>query len=220
MRTPEGQSTISFLAKGKLAAFCLVAFWLLAGCAEKGPVLLDIAYQPPVKKTPVSSTVTIGVSLLRDERGLPPSVIGKQTVTSGLKNDLVIQGTVADLVTAGLKGAVRAHGMTAKEAASWDMTSEGMPADGYDLLIGGEIKSLWLDSESVPFKTSLKTSVRLKIVIGDAAEKKIIRVIDINSTIEQSVLYSRKKLAAALSEALSAALDQIFQDDVLKKKIH
>jgi len=211
---------MSFLAQGKLAAFCLAAFCLLAGCAEKGPILLDIAYQPPARKTSGSSTVTIGVSLIRDERGLPPSVIGKLTVTSGLENDLVTQGTVADLVTAGLKDAVRAHGIAVKETAPWDLTPEGMPGDGYDLLIGGEIKSLWLDSASVPFKTSLKTSVRLKIVIGDAAEKKIIRVIDINSTIEQDVLYSRVKLAAALSEALSAALEQIFQDDVLKKKIH
>ena len=202
-------------------AFCLATLFLLAGCAEKGPIPLDIAYQPPAEKILVSSTVTIAVSPIKDERGLPPSVIGKRTVTSGLKNDLVTQeGTVADVVTAALKDAVRAHGIAVKETAPWDMTPDGMPADGYNLLIGGEIKSLWLDSASVPFKTNLKTLVRLKIIIGDAAEKKIIRVIDINSTIEQDVLYSREKLATALSEALSAALEQIFQDDVLKKKIH
>src|SRR5208283_5050719 len=98
--------------------------------------------------------------------------------------------------------------------ASWNMTSEGMPADGYDLLIGGEIKSLWIDSKSVPFKTSVKTTVQLKIAIGDAAETKVIRVIDVNSTIEQDMIYSREKLSGALSEALSAALEQIFQDDI------
>ncbi len=210
---------MSFLSRASLIAVCLAMSCLLVGCAVKGPILLDIAYQPPEGKTPGSSAVTVGVSRIRDMRGVPPSVLGQRTVSSGLKNALVTRGLVADLVTARLRDALKAHGIAVKEAGSWDMTPEGMPADGYALLIGGEIKSLWLDSVSVPFKTKLKTLVEMKIVIGDASEKKIIRVININSKVEQDVLYSREKLAAALSEALSEALNQIFQDDVLQKKL-
>jgi len=191
---------------------------LIVGCAEKGPILLDIAYQPSAAKATSVHTVYVGVSPLKDSRGQPPSVLGNRTVSSGLKNDLVTPGTVADLVTAMLKDAVRAHGMAVKNIASWDMTPEGMPADGYDLLIGGEIKSLWIDSVSIPFKTSLKTSVLLRIAIGDAAQRNMIRFIDVNSTMNQDVLYSSEKLSEALSESLSSALDQIFQDDIVKKK--
>jgi hypothetical protein len=210
---------MSFLSWVRLVPLVLSLSSLLCGCAEKGPILLDIAYQPPAKKTALSHTVVVGVSPIRDIRDLPPSVLGKKSTESGVENDLVIRGTVADLVTAILKDAVQSHGMVVKETASWDMTSEGMPADGYGLLIGGEIKSLWIDSKSVPFKTSVKTTVQLKIAIGDAAERKVIRVVDVNSTIEQDMIYSPEKLSGALSEALSAALEQIFQDDIVKKKI-
>jgi predicted small lipoprotein YifL len=211
---------MSFLSQERLATLCLAVFLLLAGCAEKGPIFLDIAYQPPAEKTLGSPAITIGVSPIKDVRGLAPSVLGKRTVASGLENDLVTRGTVADLVTARLKDAVKAHGMAVKDVAPWDMTPEGMPAGGYDLLLGGEIESLWLDSVSVPFKTSLKTSVRLKIVVGEAAEKKVIRIIKVNSKIDEDVLYSLEELNEMLSESLSSALEQIFQDDVLRKKIH
>ncbi len=211
---------MSFLSRGMLATLCVSVLLLLAGCAEKGPIFLDIAYRPPAGTDLGSPAVTIGVSRLRDARGLAPSVLGKRTVASGLENDLITKGTVADLVTARLKDAVKAHGMAVKEVAPWDMTLEGMPAGGYDLLLGGEIESFWLDSVSVPFKTNVKTSVRLKIVVGEAAEKKIIRVIDVNSKIEEDVLYSLEELNNMLSEALSSALEQIFKDDVLRKKIH
>ncbi len=210
---------MSILTKVWLATLCIVTFLLLAGCAEKGPVFLDIAYRPPADKTTGFSDIAIGVSRIRDARGVAPSVLGKRIVASGMENDLVTKGTVADRVTTALKDAVRAHGITVKEAAPWDMTPEGMPEGGYDLLIGGEIESLWLDSVSVPFKTSLKTTVRLKIAIGEVAEKKVLRVINVQSKINEDILYSDEELANMLSEALSSALDQIFQDEVLREKV-
>jgi predicted small lipoprotein YifL len=211
---------MSILIKERLATLCVAAILLLAGCAEKGPIFLDIAYRPPAAKSLGISDTVIGISRIRDGRGIAPSVLGKRIVASGMENDLVTEGTVADRVTTALKDAMRDHGITVKDAAFWDMTPEGMPEGGYNLLIGGEIESLWLDSVSVPFKTSLKASVRMKIAIGDVAEKKVLRVVDVKSKIDEDILYSREKLADLLSEALSSALDQIFQDDVLRSKIH
>ncbi len=101
----------------------------------------------------------------------------------------------------------------------WDLTAEGMKAEGVDYLFGGEIKTFRMDSTATSLTTKLAASVQLKIVVGDPAEKKIIRTLDVNSKIEQEILYSRERLEEALSEALSTALDQIFQDEVLKNRL-
>ena len=61
-------------------------------------------------------------------------------------------------------------------------------------------------------------SVQLKIVAGDTGEKKVIRAIDVSSKLDQDVLYSRELLENMLSEALSSAIDQIFNDAELKKR--
>jgi hypothetical protein len=192
---------------------------ILSACAEKGPVLLTIGYQAPAEKAGTGSKISVGVSPFRDGRGEPASVLGKRTIPSGMQNDLVVRGTVAETATAIMKEALTSRGIAVKDIASWDLTAEGMNAVGVDLLLGGEIKTLWLESKPSSMQTHLMASVQIKITVGDGLEKKILRTIDVNSKLEQEILYSREQLEAVIAEALSSAMDQIFQDDVLKKRL-
>jgi uncharacterized lipoprotein YajG len=191
----------------------------LAGCAEKGPVLLTIGYQAPAEKAASASTISVGISPLRDERGEPPSVLGKRKIPSGMQSDYVVKGTVAETATAILKEAFTARGIAVKDIANWDLTADGMNDAGADLLLGGEIKTLWLESKPSSMLTQLKASVQIRITVGSRLEKKILRTIDVNSKLDQEVLYSQERLESALDEALSSAVNQIFQDDEVKKRI-
>lgn len=204
----------------RLASAAFLAAVFLAGCAEKGPILLSIDYQPPAATTTAAASAPVaGVSPFIDARGMEPSVLGERTILNGQKDPLVVQGTVADLVTAVVKKALVARGIAVKSAPAWDLSADGIKAEGAGLLLGGEIKTLRLESTAVSLKTRLKASVQLKIVAGDATEKKIIRMIDVNSVVEQDILYSREKLEQTLTEALSSAVDQMFKDEELKKRL-
>jgi len=191
---------------------------LLAACAEKGPILLNVSYQEPEVK-PTASKATVVVSPLIDKRGKPASILGLRTIPDDLQNDLVVQDTVAAMATEQLKKAFQARGIAVKDAGEWNLTAEGLKTQGTGLLIGGEITTLWIDSKAATFKTNMKSTVKLKIVAADRSEKKIIRTIDVSSSLEEDVLYSREKLEQTLSNALSAAIDQIFKDEELKKRL-
>ncbi len=203
---------------GQLAALLMliVAFF---GCAEKGPILIAIGYQEPAAKEGSVSKVTVAVSPLRDVRGKPASVLGKRTIPDGQENDLVVQGTVAEIATLGLKKALAAHGVMVKDAVGWDLTLEGMKLEGTALLLGGEVRTLWLESSASGLKTHLQASVQLKIVAGYLSEKRVIRTIDVSSKLDEDVLYSQERLEQILTEALSSAIDQIFKDEELKKRL-
>ncbi len=190
-----------------------------AGCAEKGPILLDIGYPPPEGKPAAAGKVIVGVSSFRDERGKSESVIGIRTIPSALQNDLVVQGTVSGLTATSLKDALKARGFTVKDVPAWDFTAEGMKAEGIRLLFGGVIRKLWLESTAVSLKTHLVASVQLRIVVGDPAGRKIVKTLNVESSVEQDVLYSPSNLEDALSQALGGAIDQIFNDDDVKKKL-
>jgi hypothetical protein len=41
----------------------------------------------------------------------------------------------------------------------------------------------------------------------------------VNSKLDQDVLYSRERLEMILSEALTSAIDQVFKDEELKKRL-
>lgn len=205
---------------GSFVLSVLIAVVFVTGCAEKGPVLLNIAYQAPAEKAVTASKIVVGVSPFRDGRGEPASVLGKRTIPSGMQSDLVVQGTVAETATMSLKDALTRRGIAVKDVAGWDLTAEGIQAEGAALVLGGEIKVFWLEStaSASAFNTHLMASVQLKITAGDTAEKKVIRTIDVSSKLDQDVLYSHELLENMLSEALSSAIDQIFNDAELKKR--
>ena len=200
-------------------AVLLAAF--LSGCAQKGPVLVDFRYQPPKGEIAEAPKAAVEVSPFKDDRGKVESVVGNRFLSlNNQKNDLVIQGTVSGKVTAALKNALKARDITAKDISAWDLTDAGIPGDGAGLLISGEIKTLWVEVASQLANTTAKADVQLRVLVADPAQKKIIRVLNVNSTLErQTIKYSNAFVAGTLSEALSTAIDQIFADEELKNRL-
>ena len=200
-------------------ATLLAAF--LSGCATQGPILLDFQYQPPQNVSAGAAIVTLGVSPFRDGRGKVASVIGKRSLESSDEtNDLVVQGTTSEKVTAALKSALKARGIAEKDIAAWDLTEAGVPSDGADLLISGEIKKFWAETKSRFANTTVKAEVQLRVSVADMAHRKIIRVVNVNSTMErQNVTFSTDVVENTLSDALTSAIDQIFADEELQKRL-
>jgi hypothetical protein len=194
---------------------------LLAGCAHKGPILTDFNYQQPKSAAVAAAAVTVAVSSFKDERAKVESVVGKRfNEVNGLATDLVVQGTVSIKVTAALKNALAARRIAVRDAAVWDLTEAGVAASGAELQVGGEIKVLWVDATSKFANTTSKADVQLRIVVADAAQKKIIRILNVNSKIErQSIGNTAAFIERALSEALTGAIDQLFADEELKSRL-
>ncbi len=199
-------------------AVLLAAF--LSACAQKGPILVDFAYQYARAAAEAPSSVIVGVTPFRDDRGKTGSIVGRRfNSLNDEANELVVQGTVTDKVTTALKNAFKDREITVKDVSAWDLTNAGIP-DGSQVLIGGEIKTLWVESESSFANTKVKANVELRVVIADTAQKKIIRTLNVASTTErQSIRFSTDFVEAALSEALSMAVNQIFNDEELKNRL-
>jgi hypothetical protein len=194
---------------------------LLVGCAPKGPILTDFKYQQPKSVAAAAAAVTVAVSPFKDERVKVESVVGKRfNEVNELTTDLVVQGTVSTKVTAALKNALAARQIAVRDASAWDLTEAGIEAPGADLLIGGEIKTLWVDATSQFANTTSKADVQLRIVVADTAQKKIIRILNVNSKIErQNIANTAAFIERALSEAVTGAIDQIFADEELKSRL-
>lgn len=200
----------------------IVTIGLLSACAEKGPMLLEgIAYQAPEAQVAGVPKIVVGIAPFKDDRGKTVSVLGKRTISNYIENDLVVQGTVADLITAAVKDAFISRGIMVKDASAWDMNAETIKADGMNILIGGEIKTFWVEVFSQPLNVKTVAEVRLRVSAADGPEKKIFRTLVLSSKMErQDVAFSLETVSATLSGALSSALDQLLKDDEFKKKIH
>ncbi|HAK59577.1 MAG TPA: hypothetical protein DCO77_04230 [Nitrospiraceae bacterium] len=193
--------------------------FLVTGCAKKGPVLVTVATVAPEKKEAPAKKIVVGLSALKDIRDQKSSVLGTTTIPSGTAYDLVTQGTVADLVTTALKGALEARGVTVKDIPDWDLSAEGITAEGVDIVIGGQIKKLLAESKSEPFQTKITATVQLKFVVADGAEKTIIQTLTLNNrNTSEGVLFSAKKVGSTLGGALSSAIDQLLNDEKVSER--
>jgi hypothetical protein len=210
--------------KKRTIYFLLLALMATAvsqGCAHKGPILTDFAYQVPQAAVPETGRPAVGVIPFRDNRGKTDSVAGKRfSAIDDEVNDLVVQGTVSEKVTTALKAALKARGLSVKDSDDWDLTETGIPANGAKIIVGGEIKTLWIEALSSFANTKVTARVELRILVADTELKKVIRTLNVSSTIDrQAVAYSRGLVQNTLSEALSAALNQMFNDEDLKKTL-
>jgi hypothetical protein len=194
---------------------------LLAACAQPGPVLLqNIVYQAPAGTAEGKARTVVGVSAFKDTRGKAPSVVGKRTIPDDVENDLIIQGTAADLVTAALKDALKARGVSVKEVPAWDLDAAPGRIEGVDVLIGGEIKSFWVEAVSRPLHVQVKASVQLRVGAADIVHGRVFRTLNLNSALSrEDIAFSFENVEGTLSEALSGALNQLLADEVVNTKI-
>ena len=194
---------------------------VLAGCASSGPVLLqDILYQAPTGTAPERAKVVVGVSPFKDDRGKSTSLLGKRTIGDDVQNDLVVQGTVADLVTTALKDALRSRSITVKDAPAWELTGTPPRVEGANLVIGGEIKVLWIDCQSRPMNVKTKATVQLRVAIFEVSGTVPIRTVNLNSTLDrEDIVFSFSAVQETLSEALTSALNQLLADAEVKKRL-
>ncbi len=204
-----------------IAVSVFLATVVLPGCANKGPILTDFQYLPSAPAAGAKQAVTAIIAPFKDSRGKVDCVVGKRSNSvNDQSNELVVQGTVAGKVSAALGKALAARGMAVSEAAGWDLSESDIGSGGADLLIGGEIKVLWIESVSQLANTVVTTDVQLRIVVADVAQKKIIRVLNVNSKVErQNVAFIASFVERTLSEALTGAIDQVFSDEEVKKRI-
>ena len=193
---------------------------LFGGCAPGRPILIDFGYQLPKSEMPLTSSTTVAVSPFKDMRGETGSVVGKRlNELNGQTRALVVQGTVSEKVNAALRTALKTRTSAVKDAPAWDLTESGISASGADLQIGGEIKSLWVESTSQLASTTSTATVQLRVVVADAVQKKIIRILNVNSKIErENVANTDAFIERALSEAITGAIDQVFVDEELKNR--
>lgn len=192
-----------------------------SGCARKGPILVDFGYEAPTGAQEETSKVVVGIAPFKDDRGKTDSVAGKRfNSLNDQSNELVVQGRVSDKVTAGVKKAFEGRNIAVKNVPAWDLTEAGIAASGANLLIGGEIKTLWVESASTLASTKATAKVELRVIAADAADKKIIRALNVNSLIErQNVSFSAAFVQSVVTEAVSAAVNQLFNDEELKKRL-
>jgi len=197
-----------------LAALVLGCF--LFACAHEGPILVNMRYKPPAGLVSSVQKPIVGITPFLDSRTEAKSVVGRKANASGEKqNDLVVQGTVADTVTASFREAFQRRGFVVRDLPS----SQGASAQaaGVDIVVGGEIKKLWVDVISRAVRENYKVDLQIGASVQNRASGAT-RNLNLNCSLDrEDIRFTTDLVEGMLNEALSTAVEQLLANEEFKK---
>ena len=212
----------NFFAKIALGAFIVL---FLQACA---PELyhVNLKYEPTAtfsKLEKAGSNSLITVAMFNDIRQVEDKLrLGRVTTMGGTVIPVFPQYMkIPDAVTTSIREYLFKSGYRiSNDVPIWDLREETINKGWGKILIGGNIDELEIVcDDSFPVKT-YRTKLKLTFVFADVAKKRIFYRSSIeNSASLQDISFSEEILDKQISEVFSRALEKMFNDPAMRKRI-
>ena len=166
---------------------------------------------------------TISVAEFTDTRKIEDRlVIGKVVEKDGMKILVLPQYTKpTQALGQGIKEYLKKAGykVTAK-LEKWDSNEENFPKINSRILVGGNIEEMEITCRRGFPTNSYKTTIKLKIIIADLGNNRIIYKSTVESVISQEhVSFSEERLGEQASIALGDSIEKVFEEKAVALKI-
>lgn len=210
-----------------VAGICICGMMLaVLACARATYYSINLHYTPQKAVDAADSTqqrYIITVAGFNDERNtLDKSVIGKRIKSDGAEIKAVSQQMQPSYaVASAVKDFFYRHGYTVYGGTpDWDIKEKTIESQWGTLVVGGDIEELDIVCTSDFANVQYDAKVRLRIVFADVQHKKILytRVLESSSSFRH-VRFQEQKLEDEINNALSTAVEKIFEDNKLENLI-
>lgn len=183
---------------------------------------LNLRYTSPSQASPANSDIKIGVSNIIDKRPREnKTLVGERISYTGSKDYFTPAGvSVEDAVTNMVLEYFKKRGLQEKRIGKWNLDSNNFKEDWGDIVIGGEILELWNDVTSKFMNNNHKVKAKLKIVVANAKEKRILWTDTATTSLElKEPLFHEESAEKIINEAASSCIENIFEDKAFKEII-
>jgi hypothetical protein len=206
-----------------LAAFIVL---FLQACVTPELYHADLKYEPTgtfpeMEKAGSNSLIT--VAMFNDIRKIDDKLqLGRVTTMGGTVIPVFPQYMkIPDSVTTSIREYLFKSGYRiSNDVPIWDLREETINKGWGKILVGGNIDELEIVcDDSFPVKT-YRTKLKLTFVFADVAKKRIFYRSSIeNSASLQDISFSEEILNKQTSAVLSGALEKMFNDPAMRKRI-
>ncbi|MBI5180836.1 MAG: hypothetical protein HZA05_05490 [Nitrospirae bacterium] len=184
-------------------------------------ISLSMKYTPsPAAGAVANSNISIGIAKITDKRDREEkNFVGKRISYTGSKDFFAPAGvSVEDAVTDMIGEYFKKKGFKWKKVERWNLDAPNLNAEWGDIVIGGEIVELWSDVISKFMSNEHKVKARLKIVIADPKEKRILWTDTATTSLDmKEPLFHEESVEKMINEAASSCIENIFEDRAFKE---
>ncbi|OGW48810.1 MAG: hypothetical protein A2Z50_06995 [Nitrospirae bacterium RBG_19FT_COMBO_42_15] len=186
-------------------------------------ISLNLKYTPsPSLAAGSDNKINIGFSGIIDSRQRENKfLVGERINYSGAKDFLAPAGiSVEDAVAAMISEYFKKKGFQWKKVEKWNLSPDAIKEDWGDIVVGGEILELWNDVTSKVMNNNHKVKAKLKIVVANAKEKRILWTDTATTSLEmKEPLFHEESAEKIINEAASSCIENIFEDKAFKEII-
>jgi uncharacterized lipoprotein YajG len=165
----------------------------------------------------------IAVTVFRDKRDQSDrNVIGKRVKLNG--KEIKVLSKYMDpgraVASAVRDSFIRSGYTVSDEMPSWNLTVESMEDPWGTLVVGGAIDELAVTCRTGFLSAQYDTRVKLRIVYGDIRKGRILYKTTLESTASlRHIRFSEEKMEQEINNAISAAVEKIFDHNKLENII-
>jgi uncharacterized lipoprotein YajG len=209
----------------RLLMICCLAMFLGA-CARPGIYSVDLLYISP-EKTSVTDkkakSLSITVAQFNDVRTVDDKrIIGKVVKSDGMKIPILPKHRMpADAVTRAVRHHLNSEGYhVSSRTPVWNLSDDTIEDGWGTIVIGGDIQEFELIClKEMPIR-QYKARVKLSVVFADVAKKKMKFKVNVESSPSlEHIRFTEEKMTEVMNDALSAAINRIFENREVHQKI-
>jgi uncharacterized lipoprotein YajG len=209
----------------RLLMICCLAL-SLGACAPPGLYSVDLLYISP-EKTSVADKKTknlsITVAQFNDVRTVNDKrIIGKVVKSDGMKIPILPKHHMpADAVTRAVRHYLNSEGYrVSSRTPVWNLSDDTIESGWGTMVIGGNIHEFELIClKEMPIR-KYKASVKLSVIFADVAKKKMKFKVNVESSpFLEHIRFTEGKMTEVINDALSAAINRIFENREVHQKI-
>jgi hypothetical protein len=191
----------------------LLSFSILS-CAKARTYYLYLRYQPSKEFPSLQQKIgpTLGIAPFIDERP-DPSYIGIYNSLQGISSYFKSEPfPLEKAIEESLTEVLSREGVKTVAVSQWDGEPKSLETMETDAVLMVKIKRFWAEGRTTLFKTNIKTSIQLTVLLGVKKERKVFTknvAVDKEMTV---MSFSPQKVRQAINETLTEIFDAFFSD--------
>ena len=197
------RNTLRFMALGLL---------LLTACTGARTFVVDLTYvpqSPPVLKV---EKAVVAIAPFRDKRDGKKDVGVRSKLDGSVDQFITTPDSVGERVRKAVERYLRANGFHTVTTTEWDFQPESMRGMEADMVVGGEIRRLWVSAESMVGRTVIQSDLEISIYLGMPQDKKVIQQKMEMSQEVTEIVFSPGQVENLLNEGVSEIIESVFEE--------
>ena len=185
---------------------------LLTACTGARTFVVDLTYvpqSPPVLKV---EKAVVAIAPFRDKRDGKKDVGVRSKLDGSVDQFITAPDSVGERVRKAVERYLRANGFHTVTTTEWDFQPESMRGMEVDMVVGGEIRRLWVSAESMVGRTVIQSDLEISIYLGMPQDKKVIQQKMEMSQEVTEIVFSPGQVENLLNEGVSEIIESVFEE--------